>query len=130
MPLFTSANYADNFGRILELGLHVIAPQVAASLTLINLQSQGANNISGTVYTNEVIVRVQWLWMILPTLLVILGNVFLVYKMYVSKGKVLWKSSMLALLFYGLNDETAAKSNDCITSSKIEKLAEDMYVRL
>jgi hypothetical protein len=129
-----SFNYAysgtENLGRILDIGLHVIMPRIAESLTLANLQGPNSTNLPGTIYTNEVIVKVQWAWMILPTLLVILGNSFFACTMYASRKTILWKSSILALLFHGLDDEAAAKRDQCTASSRMEKLAKDMHVQL
>ncbi|KAJ6035732.1 hypothetical protein N7540_000011 [Penicillium herquei] len=116
-----------NLGRILELGIDVISPRVADSMTRTFLQNSNIT-LPGTVYTNEVMVRVQWAWMILPTLLVILGNVFLVCTTYASRRKSIWKSSVLALLFHGLDDQV--EPGDCMTGSRMEKLAEHMHVRL
>ncbi|CAG8191883.1 unnamed protein product [Penicillium salamii] len=117
----------ENLNQILVLGLDVLVPQVADSLTQTLMQSSKIT-IPGTIYTDEVMVRVQWAWMILPTLLVILGNVFLVWTTYASKKKILWKSSVLAFLFHGLDDQK--ERNDCMTSSGMEKLAEAMHVQL
>ncbi|KAJ6032736.1 hypothetical protein N7540_003468 [Penicillium herquei] len=122
----------DNFGRIVEVGLGTIVPRVAESLTKVALQNSMTSKITGTVYTTEVIIRVRWAWMILPTLLVVLANVFLACTIYASRKKILWKSSILALLFHGLDDETAAKRDECQSSisSGMEKLADDMRVQL
>ncbi|KAJ5716203.1 hypothetical protein N7493_008114 [Penicillium malachiteum] len=124
------ASSNENFDRISELGLGVVAPRVAESLTKTNLQGSNITNIPGMVYTNELIVRVQWPWMILPTLLVVLGIMFFAYTMYASRQKIFWKSSMLALLFHGLDDETNVNRDECTTVSMMEKLAEGMHVQL
>lgn len=117
----------DNLNQILALGLDVLVSQVADSLTQTLLQNSNIT-IPGTIYTDEVIVRVQWAWIILPTLLVILGNVFLVWTTYASKKKIIWKSSVLAFLFHGLDDQK--ERDDCMTASGMEKLAEAMHVQL
>lgn len=117
----------ENIYQILALGLDVLVSQVADSMTKALLQNSNIA-IPGMIYTDEVIVRVQWAWMILPTLLVILGNVFLVWTTYASKKKIIWKSSVLAFLFHGLDDQRGR--DDCITGSGMEKLAEAMHVQL
>lgn len=117
----------DNINQILALGLDVLVSQVVDSLTKTLLQNSNIT-IPGTIYTDEVIVRVQWAWIILPTLLVILGNVFLVWTTYASKKMIIWKSSVLAFLFHGLDDQK--ERDDCMTGSGMEKLAEAMHVQL
>lgn len=116
-----------NIYHILAVGLEAISSQVANSLTKALFENSNIT-IPGAIYTNEVMVRVQWSWMILPTLLVILGNVFLVWTSYVSKKKILWKSSVLAFLFHGLDDQR--ERDECMTGSGMEKLADNMHVQL
>lgn len=119
--------YLGTIHQILARGLEVIGSQVADSLTKTLFQNSNIA-IPGAIYTNEVMVRVQWAWMILPTLVVIFGNVFLVWTYYASKKKILWKSSVLAFLFHGLDDQR--ERDDCMTGSGMEKLADDMQVQL
>ena len=124
----TSSN--QNFARITELGIDVIVPRVAKSLTKVYLQGSNITNIRGNVYRNEIMVNVRWPWMILPTLLVILGVAFFAWTMYASRKKIFWKSSILALLFHGFDDQTDLNHVECLTGNSMEKLAEDIYVEL
>lgn len=113
--------------QILILGLDVIGSLVADSMTKTLLQNSDIT-IPGSIYANQVMVRVQWVWMILPTLLVILGIVFLVWTTCASRKKIVWKSSVLAFLFHGLEDQR--ERDNCMTGSGMEKLAEAMHVQL
>ncbi|CAG8235622.1 unnamed protein product [Penicillium salamii] len=113
--------------QILILGLDVIGSRVADSMTKTLLQNSDIT-IPGSIYANQVMVRVQWAWMILPTLLVILGIVFLVWTTCASRKKIVWKSSVLAFLFHGLEDQR--ERDNCMTGSGMEKLAEAMHVQL
>jgi hypothetical protein len=58
-----------------------------------------------TVASAKVYVRVSWGWLVLPTVLVVTGLVFLGSSVIVNRGQGLrlWKSSVLAVLFHGLD---------------------------
>ena len=117
----------ENINQILDLGLELTASRVADSMTKTMLQNSNVT-VKGSIYTDQVMVKVQWAWMILPTLLVVLGNVFLVWTTCASRKKSIWKSSVLAFLFHGLEDQR--ERDNCMTSSGMEKSAEDMHVQL
>ncbi|KAJ5413806.1 hypothetical protein N7509_000433 [Penicillium cosmopolitanum] len=117
----------DMIDQILALGLDVTGSRVADSMTKTLLQNLNIT-IPGSIYANQVMVRVQWAWIVLPTLLVILGNVFLVWTTCTSRKKIIWKSSVLAFLFHGLGDQR--ERDDCMTSSGMEKLAGAIHVQL
>ncbi|CAG8237272.1 unnamed protein product [Penicillium salamii] len=119
--------WLDTINQVLALGLDVTVSRVADSMTKALLQNSNVT-IPGSSYANQVMVRVQWAWMILPTLLVILGNVFLVWTTCASRKKSIWKSSVLAFLFHGLEDQR--ERDGCMTSSGMEKQAEAMHVQL
>lgn len=60
--------------------------------------------IIGQAGRSEVYIRVSWLWITLPALLVAAGAAFLILAMLETKrrGECVWKTSELALLFHGL----------------------------
>ncbi|CAG8930845.1 unnamed protein product [Penicillium salamii] len=117
----------DSFNQVLALGLDLTASRIADSVTKTLLQNSNIT-IPGSTYANQVIVRVQWAWLILPTLLVVLGIVFLIWTTCASREKIIWKSSVLAFLFHGLEDQR--ERDNCMTGSGMEKLAEAMHVQL
>ena len=58
----------------------------------------------GTSYSMEVFISVRWPWIALPLILVFSSIVLLILVMIQSskRGTMVWKSSILALLFHGL----------------------------
>ncbi|KAJ5096671.1 hypothetical protein N7456_007392 [Penicillium angulare] len=115
-----------NAARILQMGLNVAMEQTAAAWTQMGLQNTDIT-IVGTMYSTEVMVKVQWLWMILPALLVLGGNVFLTLTILRSRKKAAWKSSVLALLFHGLRH---LDRDEYLTNSAMKKAAENIHVKL
>ncbi|KAJ5177547.1 uncharacterized protein N7500_000246 [Penicillium coprophilum] len=117
-----------NTERIGVVGLEVIMSNVADSLNSMALHTSG-ERVNGTAYAIEVFVEVQWAWLILPALLVISGTLFFVLVILINKkdNTSLWKSSVLAYIYHGLNDVGPA---DYTTASKMEEKAEDMDVQL
>ncbi|KAL4810344.1 hypothetical protein BDV18DRAFT_156711 [Aspergillus unguis] len=90
---------------ILKFGLEATMRKIAASITKSNLKGSNTT-VDGTVYRAEVYVKVNWPWIVLPIVLMVLGVVFLLCTMLVNKkrGLKLWKTSLLAVLFHGLED--------------------------
>lgn len=58
----------------------------------------------GTVLVMEVCTQFRWAWLIYP-LVVVLGTLILLLGAMMSRRDVTWKSSILPLLFYGLERE-------------------------
>ncbi|KAF2138173.1 uncharacterized protein K452DRAFT_198829, partial [Aplosporella prunicola CBS 121167] len=58
----------------------------------------------GIAYSNETYVVVRWEWAIFPVLLVLIGAIFLIANLWINGHHrvPLWKSSLLPLLFHGL----------------------------
>jgi hypothetical protein len=102
--------------RIATVGLETVVQNIAASFTKAGLTSRtnataaasaaAANTatIRGTVRLTEIYVSVRWLWLVFPSALVALGLVFLGLTMLTNgrRGLSLWKSSILAIFFHGL----------------------------
>lgn len=74
---------------------------VAMGVTNRLREGVGAATVVGQVTLPLTVVRVNWPWMIFPAALSVLAAVFLVAVMGISvrRGDVLWKSSLLPLLF-------------------------------
>lgn len=117
-----------NADRIVIIGFEEAMKRIAASLTRLGLKSTN-DSVHGTVKTVEVFVTVQWPWLAFPASLVLLGIIFLVITIVLSRKNhaPLWKSSTLPSFYHGLeklgNDEYS-------TGSIMEKSAESTNVRL
>ncbi|KAL3474559.1 hypothetical protein BJX99DRAFT_176590 [Aspergillus californicus] len=124
--------------RIHSVGLEAVMRNIAASFTKAGLQASDTS-VRGTVRRSEVYVSVRWFWLIFPAVLMVLGITFLALTVLVNSRLELrlWKSSILAVLFHGLDTETlesAAGNTDTrdryATVSQMEKIAETTQVRL
>ncbi|CAI7623031.1 unnamed protein product [Penicillium palitans] len=114
-------------------GLEKAIANIAAYLTKHGLEITN-HTVNGTVHVTNVFVNVRWPWMILPGLLVLLGAIFLVATITVSKKShiPLWKSSALAAYYHGLErfDDDNDDDDELKTASTMEKKAGKGNVRL
>ncbi|KAL2839515.1 hypothetical protein BJY01DRAFT_250469 [Aspergillus pseudoustus] len=118
--------------RIGAAGLEFVMDNVAASFTKAGLVASTAT-VAGTVRTAEVYVHVEWWWLILPAALVVLGTVFWLLTMAINRHQRLrlWKSSVLALLFHGLDSVPQYEEQDRFaTASKMDQTAQSLPVKL
>ncbi|CEN61556.1 hypothetical protein ASPCAL08210 [Aspergillus calidoustus] len=133
--------------RIATVGLETVVQNIAASFTKAGLTSRtnataaasaaSANTatIRGTVRLTEIYVSVRWLWLVFPSALVALGLVFLGLTMLTNgrRGLRLWKSSILAILFHGLEGfmgEDEDEDDRFATDSRMDRAARGMEVSL
>ena len=89
-------------------GLEIAMADLATAMTVAFRSFNGAVPIRGEAFGFETYVHVRWGWIALPVLVVLLTGIFLaaaVLKSRQSRTK-LWKSSALAMLFHGLDEET------------------------
>lgn len=116
--------------RIASVGLEAIMSNISSSLNKMALRANG-EDVKGTAYSIQVLVEVQWPWLILPGLLLLFGVCFFVLTIFSSKKHSipLWKSSVLALIYHGLNGDVV-DSSDHSTASKMESRAEITSVKL
>ncbi|KAL3467196.1 hypothetical protein BJX64DRAFT_192179 [Aspergillus heterothallicus] len=118
--------------RISAVGLELVMGNVAASFTRAGLLASRAS-VPGTVRSAEVYVDVQWLWLVLPAALVVLGTVFWVLTMAINRYQRLrlWKSSVLALLFHGLESVPRYEEGDWYAAaSRMDQTAQGLAVKL
>ena len=89
------------------------------------------HTVSGQLGVTETYVRVMWLWIILPGVLVVAGALFLIMVIVETKkrGVDIWKDSELALLFHGLN-EGNERFAGLFKTSEIDYVASRMNVRM
>ena len=95
---------------------------VAAAMTNY-IRDASNHTIAGQLGIAETYIRVLWLWIILPGVLVVAGALFLIMGIVETKrrGVDIWKDSELALLFHGLNE-----GNEGFTG--LHKISEMDYV--
>jgi hypothetical protein len=64
--------------------------------------------IKGKALETLAFIHVRWLWLILPTVVVIATFVLLIAVIIQTRKEYLWKSSPLALVFLGMQDDRQA----------------------
>jgi hypothetical protein len=92
-------------------GLEPVLAGVAASLTQQALLANTSEKVSGTVWTTETYVAVDWPWLLYPATLV-LGAIILLALTAIHShrcGLRTWKSSMLPLLYRSLDPNLLAR---------------------
>lgn len=126
--LFTTPAGATpaNAARVMRMGLNLTMEQTAAAWTQMGLQNTNIT-IVGTIYNTEVVVKVKWLWLILPASLVPGSSIFLTLTILKSRKRVPWKSSVLALLFHGINP---VDREEYLTNYGMQTVAENLHVKL
>lgn len=99
----------DAFDVWIDEGPERTMNNIAAAFTQLGLSSSlntnGTEVIFGQVGRVVSLVRVRWLWLILPYGLCLAGILFLLLTAYLSNraGLPLWKSSINALLYHGID---------------------------
>lgn len=91
-----------------------------------------ATMVAGDVYVKETYISVNWPWLILPFAETLLVVVLLGVSIFLTSGQPLLKTSLIALLVYGLDgwtkkDVAIAGGED---TDKLKHLAENMNARL
>jgi len=74
---------------------------VATSMTNTIRESRNATAVRGTGYREETFIHVDWAWLVLPGVVVLMGTVLLVASIWSSRGEEegLWKNSVVATMF-------------------------------
>ena len=115
-----------------RVGFEKTTENIAASLTKFGLENTN-DTVFGKATMTQVFVSVSWPWIIYPALLVVVGTVFFVATIVVSKQNnlPLWKSSALASFYHGLErDNDIDDDSKYLTASTMDKKAEVEDVRL
>ncbi|RAL12401.1 DUF3176 domain-containing protein [Aspergillus homomorphus CBS 101889] len=79
--------------------VHGVFASLAATLTTHARTAVCAAAVNGTTWTVDSFVHVQWPWLALPIVLVVLTLAFLIATIVRTRNQYIWKSSPLALLF-------------------------------
>lgn len=104
---------------------------IAASLTDLGLDLSN-ETVSGNVITTQAFVSVQWGWFVLPIVLELAGIVLVISTVIPthSRKSRLWKSSLLPLLYHGLDERLLHEQPVENDLAWMEKTAEEARVRL
>jgi hypothetical protein len=103
-----------------------IAPAVWEDITGLT------NKTTGVAHEMIAIVHVAWLWLIFPAVVEIVGVAFVLATIILnsrSEAK-LWKTSVLPMLFHGLDDELRKTTRGFEELNRMEEEAEKLRVRL
>ncbi|KAI1815204.1 hypothetical protein GGS20DRAFT_576364 [Poronia punctata] len=113
-------------------GLDMLINDMATSMTVAFRSFNGAGKVAGRAVFTESYVHVLWGFAVVPILVVVGAAVFLIAAAVMSdrKDAQVWKSSALAVMFHGLDDEAKARfvQGEDLRESKI--LARNVKVRL
>lgn len=105
---------------------------IAASMSL-NVRSTSNLSSDGSAYSQQSIVAVNWLWMILPFALLALVGIYLVSIVVATRRMRLepWKTSSLAVLMHGLAD---AESRSLVAGAEaldqMERVAKSLRLKV
>ncbi|KAL2814508.1 hypothetical protein BDW59DRAFT_176440 [Aspergillus cavernicola] len=93
---------------------------------------EGVGVANGTSFAMETQIKVQWAWIVLPSLLFVLTALFLGITMLETKQKGLraWKSSPTAAICSGLDENTQQQVRAAEDPVEMEALAADIQVHL
>lgn len=123
----------DAVQMVQATNLSYVLANVAASLTKLAFD-MGNETVVGENLASEVYVLVDWEWLILPAILEIAGAVFLLLTALVShrRGVPLWKTSILALLYHGLEERVLqeVRGDPAKDLAEIEQLSQNTMVKL
>lgn len=132
----TESDMANSSYTIEYIAAKGLGPVLAGVAALLTQQAPFANTsekLTGTVYTTEAFVAVDWHWLIYPATLVLGGTALLVSTALNSHrcGLKIWKSSMLPLLYRTLDPDLLAKQavlHDVSTMTGVAGKAKVMLV--
>lgn len=87
---------------------------------------------NGTVWEMQTCVGVNWQWLTLPAALLLLTIMFLVLTIVKTRSKQarVWKSSIFAVLFNGLDQETRKSDGPVVSLEEMKVAADKATVRL
>lgn len=84
----------------------------------------------GTVHQNETCIRVNWAWLALPAAFLFLTVVFFILTVVQTRSMNVWKSSMLAMLFNGLDVKTRDTFGSVVSLQDMKVAAGTAIVQL
>jgi hypothetical protein len=146
VSLMDSSEFGRHSEYIEKQGWPKYFGDMAAVLTIFvqNRAQPASKRIMGQAYGMDTFMEVQWIWFSMPLFLVVSSTLLLVFTARrSSKKKYLFKSSALAVVFHGLEQEASdfeepdmgkdsvdARLGGKVTSAMLNKMARDYKVRL
>lgn len=90
------------------------------------------DTVAGIAQHSVIVNNVDWRWLILPCAVQVGGVLFVGVVVGASRraGTRLWKSSVLPVLFHGLDGEGMREGGKAVVMHEMEELAESVVVRL
>jgi hypothetical protein len=91
------------------------------------------DTVYGTAYRNVTVLQVNWVWMSLPLILLVLVAVFLsktIFDTRRDKEVGVWKTSALAVLFNGAGEDVQQFVGGEKRTTSVRRKAQDMEVQL
>lgn len=120
--------------RVASIGIRDIMANIASSVSELARKMSDVP-IYGVATTQDSYVAVRWQWLALPAALLVAGCLLLVVTALTSsrKGVRIWKSSILPLLFHGMEPEFVARNmmiehGQCESVSEMEQVADGIRV--
>ena len=137
--IWYNADYADirygeltssNYPRLYSMGIETFTSNLAQALSN-QLRDYGWSNITGSTISMLPQVEVRWYWLTLPALLNLASAIFLGLTIYTThKHKTpLWKTSLVASLFHGLEPDLQDGPTDTRVS-QMDLASKELKVRL
>jgi hypothetical protein len=111
-------------------GIENVFESLATALTTDARSQVCRGSVNGISQTNEPYIHVQYLWMILPTVVVGLNVVFFVATLLHTRNQQIWKSSPLPLLFLGSDADLPESIGDDQRLSHMEEVSDRIQMRL
>ena len=109
---------------------------IADSMTA-QIRRDGANSVSsdpalGVITTNRTCIRVRWAWMVYPCILAVLVSTFLIAVIVegARSDRMGWKTSILPVLFHGLETPPQDVAQTLNDEKDMKKGASSISVRL
>ncbi|KAM0723454.1 hypothetical protein Q7P37_000440 [Cladosporium fusiforme] len=116
-----------------ENRLETIMANVASAMTAA-LRTGSNETAQGTVFTSEPYIDIEWAWLTLPLLLYVLSICFVaVVALKYRAGKsttFVWKNSLPAALFHGLDPELRSKYGGLNVQKDVDDRAKELHVKL
>lgn len=131
---------SDAIAFVIEIGLDHVVENIAASMSKF-VRDRSNSTALGTAFINEKHVSISWIWLLIPTTVIVLTIIFLGFSIGVTSGKTpnsaypLWKSSILPVIYHGLGGSMETRDNtsheeDYMSLSQMEAAAQSTRVRL
>ncbi|MCJ1307443.1 hypothetical protein MMC25_001089 [Agyrium rufum] len=113
-------------------GLPDAMSSLATAMTVAFRSFNGAIPVEGIAFSTETYVHVRWGWIALPVVVVIFTAIFLSTTIFLSQrsGSQAWKSSALAMLFHGLDEETRERFGGGKSLKEKKRVAKSITVKL